>query len=53
MSGGRFLVGSKDINCSERNVKCRNLLKEGIVLFESNVLKKTEIGKEDGIFYMY
>lgn len=53
MSGGRFLVGSKDINCSERNVKRRNLLKEGIDLFESNVLKTTETEKEDGIFYMY
>ena len=41
MSGGRIL------ETLESSVKLWGLLKEGIDLFESNVLKTTEIDKKD------
>ena len=30
MSGGRFLVSLKDVNCSEKILKIKSLMKEGI-----------------------
>ena len=46
MSRSSFLVGLKDTHCSERIVKLRGLLKKGIYIFESNVLKITGIDKK-------
>ena len=43
INGGRFLLGLKDINYSDRTMRLRSLLKEGISLSESNFLRINEI----------
>lgn len=47
MSGGRFFVNLKDINCSEAIATIRSILKEDINLSQSNVLKTSEIDEEE------
>ena len=47
MSGDRFSVGLKDLNCSETIVTLRSLLKEDIDLSDSKILKTTEINEEE------
>ena len=37
MSDGRFLVGLKEVNNAEKILKIRNLLEEGIHLWEENL----------------
>ena len=41
MSGDRFLVSAKDVNCSEKIVKIKSLIKEGIDIDESVRPKET------------
>ena len=41
MSGGPFLVSAKDVNCSEKIVKIKSLIKEGIDIDESVRSKET------------
>ena len=37
MSGGRFLVSLKDVLCSERIIKIKNLVKESIYIIENDI----------------
>ena len=37
MNGGRFLVGLKEVNTSEKILKIRSLIKEGIIFWEENL----------------
>ena len=46
MSGGRFLVNLKDVLCSERIIKIKNLIKESIDIIENDIKSETKYLEE-------
>ena len=54
MSGGRFLIGLRDVTHSEKNIKLKSLLKGGInALTEYIFLKKDEKKNYKKFFIRY
>ena len=47
MSGGRFLVGLREVNSSEKILKIRSLLKENINFWEEDL--QIEVNQSDAV----
>ena len=47
MSGGRFLVGLREVNSSEKILKIRSLLKENIKFWEEDL--QIEVNQSDAV----
>ena len=47
MGGGRFLVGLREVNQSERILACRSLLKEGVFFWKENLAPENDFNQEN------